>query len=66
MFDFGLHTEIFSPLSIILLVSGAVLGYAGQKIVPIFYKNASGKVIIVVRFIGVLLVAAGMIVIFLR
>lgn len=66
MADIGLHTEIFTPLSIILLGLGAVLGYGGGKVVSLFNKNPSEKTVLIVRFIGVLLVAAGMIVIFIR
>lgn len=64
MFDFGLHTEIFSPLSVVLLLLGAVLGYGGKSILGIFYKNPSDKAVLLIKLIGMLMAIAGVLIIF--
>lgn len=64
MFDLRLHTEILNPLSILLMVLGAILGYGGGWIIKIFNKNASEKYVLLVKFAGLLIAAIGILLIF--
>lgn len=64
MIDFGLHTEIFSPLSVVLLLLGAVLCYGAKPILGIFYKKPDEKWVLIIKLIGMLMAIAGVIIIF--
>lgn len=64
--NLGFHTDIFTPISIVLLIIGAVLGYGGKYIVGKVAKNPSDKAAVAVKLIGLTLVAAGAIIIFTR
>jgi hypothetical protein len=66
MFGLGLHTEILTPLSIIILVIGAILGYGGKYLLKKFMKNPTEKAVLVVKLVGLAFVAVGVILIFTR
>ncbi|MDI6618796.1 MAG: hypothetical protein QME45_09010 [Clostridiales bacterium] len=66
MIDIGLHFEIFSILSIIFLVAGAVLGYASRAVLSVFIKKPSDKAVLAAKLSGLILVIAGMLIIFTR
>lgn len=66
MINLGFHVEIFTLLSVILLVAGAVLGYGGNFIVRKIVKKPSEKAVLAVKLLGLALVAAGLIIIFTR
>lgn len=61
-----LHTEWISPISIIFLIFGGILGYGGNLLLRLVFTNPSDKVILTVKFIGLLMVLAGAILIFWR
>lgn len=62
--NLGLHTELLTPLSVVLLIVGGILGYGGKYIINLFYKKPSENAVLIVKFIGVALALAGMITIF--
>jgi hypothetical protein len=62
--NIGLNTKIFTPVTLVLLVLGAVLGYGGKFILTKIYKNPSDKAVLTVKLIGLALVLAGVIIIF--
>lgn len=64
--NIGFHTEVLTPVSIILLVIGGIIGYGGRSIAGLIYKKPSGKSILLIKVIRVVLVLAGMISIFIR
>lgn len=68
MFDnLGPHFEIFSPLSVVLLILGAVLGYGAKYVLRIFKKENPTEVeVLVLKMCGVVLVIGGLIIIFTR
>jgi hypothetical protein len=67
LFDnIGLHTELLSPLSVALLVLGAILGYGGKFLLKLFNKKPSDKAVLIVKLIGFVIVLAGMFTIFRR
>lgn len=67
MFDnLGIHLEIFTPLSILLLVIGAVLGYGSNYISKKFLKNPTEKASLIVKLVGLAFVVAGVILVLTR
>lgn len=62
--NIGFHTEVFTPLSLVLLVAGGILGYGARFILKILFKKTSGSAILAVKVIGLAIAAAGMILIF--
>lgn len=62
--NIGFHTELLTPLSIILMVIGGILGYGGKFIAGLIYEKPSDKFILFIKVIGVAIVLAGMILIF--
>lgn len=67
MFDnIRLHTEIFTPLSAALLIIGGILGYGGKPLLRLIYKKPTETAVLIVKSIGLLLVLAGMVIIFIR
>lgn len=64
--NIGFHTELLTPLSVILLVIGGILGYGSKPIAGLIYKKPSGKSILAVKLMGVAIVITGMILIFTR
>jgi uncharacterized membrane protein len=58
--------EIFTPISIVLLVIGAVLGYGSNYISKKFFKNPTDKTSLVVKLVGLVFVIAGVILILTR
>lgn len=64
--NLGLHTELLTPVSVLLLVVGAVLGYGSKTLISIVVKNPSEKVILITKLVGLVLVITGVILIFRR
>lgn len=62
----GLRTELITPVSIILLLVGAFLGYGSNFIVSKIFKSTSAKTMLFVKFIGLIVVFLGMLAIFSR
>lgn len=61
-----LHTELLTPLSVTLLILGAVLGYGGEFILNLLYEKPSDKAVLIIKTAGVVVVLIGMITIFKR
>lgn len=64
--NIGFHTELLTPLSIILMVIGGILGYGGKFIAGLIFRKPSDKLVLFIKSIGVVIVLAGMILIFRR
>jgi hypothetical protein len=64
--NIGFHTEIFTPLSIILLVVGGVLGYGGKFVLAILNIKPTEKAVIIIKLIGLVMVISGIIIILKR
>jgi hypothetical protein len=64
--NLGLHFEIFTPFTAVLLITGAVLGYGGKFILGILYEKPSEKAVLIVKVIGLVLALTGIIIIFVR
>lgn len=63
--NLGLHTEIFTPLSIVLMVIGAILVYGAKLILhKIYKKEPTMKALIILKTVGLILVLIAMYLIF--
>lgn len=66
MFDnLGFHFEYFDIFSIILFVLGAIAGYGAKTVLKLFTKNPTEKQVLILKFLGLIFVIVGMIMIFI-
>jgi len=62
--NIGLHFELINPLSAVLLIIGGILGYGGKHILRLFNKEVSDIHVIALKTLGLALVTAGVLLIF--
>lgn len=63
--NLGLHLELISPLSAVLLIVGGVLGYGSKYILKLLKMDTSEMTVVSLKTVGLVLVIVGVLLIFL-